>query len=708
MNRKNSILIPCLIIGELFTMYVSYVLNGVWNTNGDIVLILNKFNAAIKNPFGHYYNANTLRAVIYGSLIYGMAVLMYVTSRRNLMHGKEYGTARFADIRMVNKALADKDESKNRILSNNVRMSTDTSVTGLNNNMLVIGGSGAGKTFFIVKPNIMQMMLNNSFIATDPKGEIARATANMLKKNGYNVKVLNLIDMAKSDGYNPFRYIREENDVVKLVTNIISNTTPKETAPTDPFWEKSESMFLQALFYYVWLEMPPNRKNFQSVLELLSEAEVDAKGNDSKLTKKMKQLAKTSKLKQNHPAYKQYMKVIRGAGDTVRSIIISANSRLALLENPQILRILSKDDLHLEELGIGVNGDKHTRTALFCIIPDSDKSYNFIVGMLYTQLFQELYFQADFKNDGKLPIQVTLMMDEFANVALPDDFCSLLSTMRSRRISSIIIIQNLAQIKALFKDTWETITGNCDTLVYLGGNEKSTHQYISEMLGKSTIDKRSTGETRGVHGSASRNYDVLGRELMTPDEVRNMSNKKCLIFIKGFNPIFDDKYIPFRHKNFSQTEDGGGKAYVHDPSLNKGSLRPVKLLSEKQINDIKEYKKENEVVHIMDMSLEEIMMLDDTKKLYFENSNESESSGDEGSAKTISRTDILENMSEQELMDEITNRMCMMDFSREQIEEITKSLDAHMKLSILLSYLYSTTSAEEMAKKRNEHLSKRD
>lgn len=708
MNRKNSIVIPCLIIGELFTIYVSYVLNGVWNTNGDIVLILNKFNAAIKNPFGHYYNANTLRAVIYGSLIYGMAVLMYVTSRRNLMHGKEYGTARFADIRMVNKALADKDESKNRILSNNVRMSTDTSVTGLNNNMLVIGGSGAGKTFFIVKPNIMQMMLNNSFIATDPKGEIARATANMLKKNGYNVKVLNLIDMAKSDGYNPFRYIREENDVVKLVTNIISNTTPKETAPSDPFWEKSESMFLQALFYYVWLEMPPNRKNFQSVLDLLSEAEVDAKGKDSKLTKKMKQLAKTSKLKQNHPAYKQYMKVIRGAGDTVRSIIISANSRLALLENPQILRILSKDDLHLEELGIGVNGDKHTRTALFCIIPDSDKSYNFIVGMLYTQLFQELYFQADFKNDGKLPIQVTLMMDEFANVALPDDFCSLLSTMRSRKISSIIIIQNLAQIKALFKDTWETITGNCDTLVYLGGNEKSTHQYISEMLGKSTIDKRSTGETRGVHGSASRNYDVLGRELMTPDEVRNMSNRKCLIFIKGFNPIFDDKYIPFRHKNFSQTEDGGGKAYIHDPSLNQESLRPVKLLSEKQINDIKEYKKENEVVHIMDMSLEEIMMLDDTKILYFENSNESESSSDEGSAKTISRTDILENMSEQELMDEITNRMCMMDFSREQIEEITKSLDAHMKLSILLSYLYPTTSAEEMAKKRNEHLSKRD
>ena len=705
MKRENGILLPCLIIGELFTIYASYVLNGVWSSDENIVEILNRFNIAIKNPLGSYYNANTLRAVIYGSLIYGMAVLMYLTSRRNLMHGKEYGTARFADIRTVNKSLADKNEWKNRILSNNVRMSTDTSVTGLNNNMLVIGGSGAGKTFFIVKPNIMQMAPDGSFIATDCKGEISRATAYMLKENGYNVKVLNLIDMAKSDCYNPFRYIREENDVVKLVTNIISNTTPKETASSDPFWEKSESMFLQALFYYVWLEMPPNRKNFQSVLDLLSEAEVDAKGKDSKLTKKMKQLAKDSQLKQNHPAYKQYMKVIRGAGDTVRSIIISANSRLALLENPQILRILSRDDLHLEELGIGVNGDEHTRTALFCIIPDSDKSYNFIVGMLYTQLFQELYFQADFKHGGKLPIQVTLMMDEFSNVALPDDFCSLLSTMRSRKISAVIIIQNLAQIKALFKDTWETITGNCDTLVYLGGNEKSTHQYISEMLGKGTIDKRSTGETRGVHGSASRNYDVLGRELMTPDEVRNMSNKKCLIFIKGFNPIIDDKYIPFKHKNFSKTEDGGAKAYIHDPNLENVSLRPIRLLSEKQVNDIKKFKKENEVVHIMDLSLEEIIMLDETKKIYFGNSEVNDGEGDGGSGeKIISRTEMLSNMSDQELMDEITNRMCIMDFSKEQMEEITKSLDAHMKLSILLSYLYPTTPVEEMAKRRNEHL----
>ena len=236
----------------------------------------------------------------------------------------------------------------------------------------------------------------------------------MLKKNGYNVKVLNLIDMAKSDCYNPFNYIRTENDVIKLVTNLISNTTPKESAPTDPFWEHAEGMLLQALFYYVWLEMPPNQKNFQSVLKLLSEAEVDDK-KDSKLTIRMKKLADTSSLCEHHPAYRQYMKVVRGAGDTVRSIIISANSRLALLENPQILRILSKDDLHIEELGIGTKRNRKKRTALFCVIPDSDKSYNFLVGMLYTQLFQELYYQADFKFGGKLPLDVTLMLDEFAN-----------------------------------------------------------------------------------------------------------------------------------------------------------------------------------------------------------------------------------------------------------------------------------------------------
>ncbi|WP_462350354.1 VirD4-like conjugal transfer protein, CD1115 family [Eubacterium ventriosum] len=506
-----------------------------------------------------------------------------------------------------------------------------------------------------------------------------RTTGRMLKNNGYNVKVLNLIDMAKSDCYNPFRYIRTENDVIKLVTNIISNTTPKEAAPTDPFWTHAEGMLLQALFYYVWLELPVNQKNFRSVLKLLSEAEVNDK-KDSKLTIRMKRLAETSTLGENHPAYRQYMKVVRGAGDTVRSIIISANSRLALLENPQILRILSKDDINLAELGIGTKGNRKKRTALFCVIPDSDKSYNFIVGMLYTQLFQELYYQADFNYGGKLPLDVTLMLDEFANVALPDDFCSLLSTMRSRKISAVIIIQNLAQIKALFKETWETITGNCDTLVYLGGNEKSTHEYISELLGKGTIDKRSTGETKGTHGSSSRNYDVLGRSLMNPDEVRNMDNKNCLIFIKGFNPIFDEKYWPFDHKNFSQTEDGGAKPYRHNIKNSNKVYDGLKILSEKELDEMTS---SGEKMNVMDVTPEEIASLPESE---FE-SNLSEFQ------KGIPPSD-------EELRDEFTTRMCVMEFSEEQTNEILKSIEEKVDLATILEYMHPEISATEMAKNR--------
>lgn len=679
MHKKGKFtLIPFILVGELFTLYFSYILSGVWEKGLDVITWMDRVSIALKDPFNNYFSAYTLKATFAGSVIYAVVVLLYITSRRNLMHGKEYGTANFADIETVNKIISDKTDEKNRILSKHVRMSTDTAVTKLNNNMLVIGGSGAGKTFYIVKPNIMQMMPKGSFIATDPKGELLRATGSMLKKNGYNVKVLNLIDMAKSDCYNPFRYIRTENDVIKLVTNIISNTTPKESAPTDPFWEHAESMLLQALFYYVWLEMPTNQKNFQSVLKLLSEAEVNDK-KESLLTARMKKLLDTSPLGEQHPAYRQYMKVVRGAGDTVRSIIISANSRLALMENPHILRILSKDDLAIEELGIGTKRNRKKRTALFCVIPDSDKSYNFIVGMLYTQLFQELYYQADFKFGGKLPIDVTLMLDEFANVALPDDFCSLLSTMRSRRISAIIIIQNLAQIKALFKETWETITGNCDTLVYLGGNEKSTHDYISELLGKATIDKRSTGETRGIHGSASKNYDVLGRSLMNPDEVRNMDNKNCLVFIKGFNPIFDEKYWPFDHKNFKQTEDGGAKPYKHNVKNTNKVKDTLTIYSEREIEEVTG---SGEKVNVMDVTPEEISALDENE------------------------FQMGVRPSDEELLDEFTKRLCTMEFSEKQLEEANKAIAIEMNLEYLLDYLKPETTPEVMAEKRKNYKKK--
>ena len=376
---------------------------------------MDRFNEVCAVPFANYYNSNTVKAVAIALGIYAMAIVMYYTSQRNYMPGKEFGTARFENPKQVNKILADKDENFNRILSQNVKMSLDFRRLKLNGNILICGGSGAGKTFYEVKPNLMQMPHNCSFICTDPKGEILRSCGQMLKNNGYNLKVINLLEMDKSDCYNPFSYIREETDVVKLITNLISNTTPKGATPSDPFWEKAEGLFLQAIFYYVWLEVQPAKRNFETVLKLLGEAEVTEQGKASKLDVRMKFLEESSPLGANHPAVKQYNKCMRGAGDTVRSIIISANSRLAFLENKQVLRLLSKDELNLSDIGIGVNGDGETKTALFCVIPDSDKSYNFIIGMLYTQIFQELYYQADFNCGGRLPIHVTFMLDEFAN-----------------------------------------------------------------------------------------------------------------------------------------------------------------------------------------------------------------------------------------------------------------------------------------------------
>lgn len=560
---------PLIGMGAVAAIYLGYLVGAAWAPGRRFDEFMAVFSYVLDHPFANYFGANTFRCVMAVLMCYSLVVIMYYTSQRNLMPGKEFGSARLANVKQVCKILQDKDIGYNRVLSQNVKMSLDTRYTKLNNNVLIIGGSGAGKTFYEVKPNLMQMPRNCSFVITDPKGELLRSCAGMLKKNGYNVKVLNLLEMDKSDCYNPFNYIREETDVVKLITNLIKNTTPKGSNPPDPFWERAESLLLQAIFYYVWMEVKPEKRNFETVLKLIGEAKVSEKGEPSRLDLRMKYLEETHPLKDNHPAVKQYNKCMRGAGDTVRSIIISVNARLAFLENKQVLRMLSRDDMNIPELGIGVNGDGQTKTALFCVIPDSDKSYNFIVGMLYSQIFQELYYQADFNCGGRLPIHVSFMMDEFCNVALPDDFCSLLSTMRSREISCVIIIQNMAQIKALFEDTWETIPGNCDSLIFLGGNEQGTHDYISKLLGKATIDKRSSGETRGRQGSASRNYDVVGREILTPDEVRKLDNKKCLIFIRGFDPIMDNKFNPFQHPAFSQTEDGGAPSYVHYGGVKK-------------------------------------------------------------------------------------------------------------------------------------------
>ncbi|MDE6254008.1 MAG: type IV secretory system conjugative DNA transfer family protein [Lachnospiraceae bacterium] len=722
--KKKELSLWFAILGAALSGYVGYLLNGAWKPGIGMDGFLFSFNRVCAEPFANYYNGTTIKAVAIALIIYATALLMYVTSQRNFMPGKEFGTARLESPKVANKILKDKNADFNRILSQNLKMSLDFRRLKLNGNILICGGSGAGKTFYEVKPNLMQMPRNCSFICTDPKGEILRSCGQMLKDNGYNVKVINLLEMEKSDCYNPFSYIREETDVIKLITNLISNTTPKGATPSDPFWEKAEGLFLQAIFYYVWLEEPPARRNFETVLKLLGEAEVTEKNKPSKLDIRMKFLEETSMMGSSHPAVKQYNKCMRGAGDTVRSIIISANSRLAFLENKQVLRMLSKDDLKLEELGIGVGGDGETRTALFCVIPDSDKSYNFIIGLLYTQIFQELYYQADFNFGGRLPIHVTFMLDEFSNVALPDDYCSLLSTMRSREISSIIIIQNFAQLKALFKDTWETIPGNCDTFIYLGGNEQSTHKYVSELLGKGTIDKKSSGETKGRQGSSSRNYDVLGRELFTPDEVRKLDNKKCLIFIRGFDPIMDNKYIPFSHPAFQQTADGKGKLYIHDPFGSESTReQPYKILTPKALAYYERLKEKGENVYIDTLSYEKFGVLTefDMKKRFLsldekeqrermnhEQENElqyapeSEEAEDSGAGESITsssgalRKKIVGK-------DSIMNRMAQWQYSKEQKEELHKMMAIGMAKEEILAVYYPETDVERMREVRHNY-----
>ncbi len=709
-KKKPSVIF--ILVGAILASYFGYLIGGAWEKGMELNDFIDRFNEVCSAPLENYVNENTGKAIAIAIGIYGMAMVMYYTSQRNLMPGKEFGTARFENPQRANKILADKDENFNRILSQNVKMSLDFRRLKLNGNILICGGSGAGKTFYEVKPNLMQMPHNCSFICTDPKGEILRSCGQMLKDNGYNVKVINLLEMDKSDCYNPFSYIREETDVVKLITNLISNTTPKGSTPSDPFWEKAEGLFLQSIFYYVWLVEPVARRNFETVIKLIGEAEVVEQGKMSKLDKRMKKLEELSPLGANHPAVKQYSKCMRGAGDTVRSIIISANSRLAYLENQQVLRLLSKDELNLADIGIGVNGDGETKTALFCVIPDSDKSYNFIIGLLYTQIFQELYYQADFNCGGALPIHVTFMLDEFANVALPDDYCSLLSTMRSRSISSIIIIQNFAQLKALFKDTWETIPGNCDTFIYLGGNEQSTHKYVSELLGKGTIDKKSSGETRGKQGSSSRNFDVLGRELFTPDEVRKLDNKKCIVFVRGFDPIMDGKYIPFAHPMFQQTADGKGKPYNHTRKGKCESIgKPYEILSVKALEHFEKRRANGDNVYIDKLSYDEFMLLGELEmSKRFTNLDEKEQK-DKLNRELEAELEYTEEMHQKAnevhqvnrprlKEDTITNRMIYWPYTSEQKEEVKKAMDLRIPQSKILEYFYPETSVEQMAKIR--------
>lgn len=543
-----------LIILGIFTIPVVWLalLIAPYINNG-LIEALPYLTKAINEPFHITLCKNTLKTIFIFLLIYGIGIGIYFSTLHNYRRQEEYGSAKWGSASKVNKKYADKTYSQNKILSQNVRIGLDGKKHRRNLNTLVIGGSGAGKTRFYGKPNIMQC--NTSFVILDPKGEILRDTGNLLEKEGYVIRVIDLIDMSKSHGYNPFAYIQDDKDVLKLITNLIRNTTPKGAQSNDPFWEKSETALLEALCLYLINEAPEEEQNFSMVMEMIVAAE--PKEDDEDYISPLDQLF--IELENDKPeslALKQYKIYKQAAGKTAKSILISVGVRLAAFNLESIASLTHYDELELEKMG-------ERKTALFAVIPDNDSTFNFLIGMLYTQLFQMLYYSADIIHHGELPIPVHFMMDEFANVALPDEFDKLLATMRSRRIFVSIIIQNLAQIKALYKDAWESIVGNCDELYYLGGNEQSTHKFMSEYLGKETLDTNTYGKSSGRNGNYSTNYQQAGRELLTADEVRLLDNDYALLFIRGELPILDKKYNILKHPNVAYTKDGNGQVYQH-------------------------------------------------------------------------------------------------------------------------------------------------
>lgn len=522
-------------------------------SSGGLIYALPYISEAINHPFSFSWCDNTPRMTLIFILIYAIGVMVYLSTMKNYRRTVEYGSAKWANALNINRKYANKNYLENKLLSQNVRIGLNGKIHRRNLNTIVIGGSGAGKTRFYCKPNIMQC--NTSFVVLDPKGEILRSEGYMLEKEGYVIKVIDLIDMPKSHGYNPFHYIQSDKDILKLITNLIRNTTPKGSQSMDPFWEKSETALLEALMLYLYHYAPEDEQNFTMVMEMLTYAEV--KEDDEEYESPLDELF--HHLERSDPdslALKQYQIYKQAAGKTAKSILISVGVRLAAFNLDSMASLTRFDELELDKIG-------ERKTALFAVIPDNDSTFNFLVGMLYTQLFQMLYYQADYVYGGELPVPVHFLMDEFANVALPDEFDKLLSTMRSRQIFVSIILQNLAQIKTLFKDSWESIVGNCDELYYLGGNEQSTHKFISEYLGKETLDTNTFGKSTGHSGSYSTNYQQTGRELLTPDEVRLLNNDYGLLFIRGELPIMDKKYDLLKHPNINETTDGKQKPYIH-------------------------------------------------------------------------------------------------------------------------------------------------
>ena len=539
---------------------------------GGLPDLFSNLTAALEHPFQIQWTDKSLLTILICTGVYIMSLCIYDAESGRTRDGEEHGSAMWGSPRQVNAQFCQK---QNKILTRHVRLGLDTHKHRRSLNVLVIGGSGAAKTRGYVKPNILEA--NTNYVITDPKMEVLTDTGGYLKKKGYNVRVLNLVNLEQSDGYNPFRYLRDEKDALKLVNTLIQATTPKGSHESDPFWTKSETALLQAIILMLHQEAPAYEQNFSMVMRVLEYAEV--REDDDEYISPLDLLFKA--MEHEHPesvALRQYKVFKQAAGKTAKSILVSAAVRLAPFNLPQIKAITDHDDMDLYTLG-------ERKCALYAVIPDNDTTFNFLVSLLYSQIFQTLYYCADQIHHGALPCHVHFILDEAPSVNLPG-LPRELATMRSRNISCSTIIQNMAQIKELYKDSWETIPGNSDTLLYLGGNEASTHKYISEALGKSTIDTKTHGQTKGRSGSYSTNFQMSGRELLTPDEVRMLDNRYCILFIRGTRPVMDEKYELMEHPAIRYTMDGGGPPYIHhgtaEPPITGEPLFQIDFDNEKE------------------------------------------------------------------------------------------------------------------------------
>ena len=556
MKRGNNPLVLCL-FGILPVVWLGLLIAPA--AHGGLPEIVTRFPAVMNDPFHIELCGDSLKTVLILLCAYGLAVGVILSSRRNYRRGEEHGSAKWGSARTVNRKYRAAAPEDNKIFTQNVRMGLDGRKHRRNLNTVVVGGSGAGKTRFYAKPNLCQA--NTSFTVLDPKGELLRSTGHLLRQKGYEVRVLDLLNMEKSHCYNPFVYLRDDNDVQRLVTNLFKSTTPKGSQSNDPFWDTAASMLLLALIFYLKYEAPPDEQNFPMVMEMLRAA--DVREDMDEYTSPLDELFERLEMREpDHIAVKYYKDYHSGSAKTLKSIQITLAARLEKFNLSSLAALTATDELDLPSLG-------EKKVALFALIPDNDTSFNFLVSILYTQLFQQLFYLADHKYGGSLPVPVHFLMDEFSNVSLPEDFSKILAVMRSRNVYVSIILQNVAALKALFEKEWESILGNCDEFLYLGGNETSTHKLISESyLCKSTIDTNTYGKSSGRNGNYSTNYQISGRELLTPDEVRMLDNRYALLFIRGERPVMDEKYDILKHPNIALTEDGGAAPYEHGGTEN--------------------------------------------------------------------------------------------------------------------------------------------